>query len=446
MQKNTTDRQLRTDNAALNLVELLDAHADDLGLTDAQLYFEFPILKDLEGVVVISKVLIVSREHGIVAISTENTATPDSLYRELKGLDEELDHLFSLLFSRLVRNKALRKSKTELAFPTNTAIYAPFVSADVHNTHTESLVIFTARQILDFFNRIRIASLDLALYEELVATVEGAKGLIRPKARDVDTTDVNSKGRLANMVEAEIASFDQRQKLGYMAVLDGLQRIRGLAGSGKTVVLAMKAALTHMRNPESHILYTFYTKSLYQHIRRLITRFYRQFEDKDPDWNYLKVMHAWGGYNNEGVLFNACKSHDVEPLTYSDAYKGSSVDPFGYACRRFLNTVKRTSFVFPTYEYVFIDEGQDFPAAFIELCIDLTVNNRVVFAYDDLQTIFQARTPSIGEIVGTDVEGNPLVELTEDIVLYKCYRNPREIIVCARLRVWHIQFPHSSDA
>ncbi len=83
-----------------------------------------------------------------------------------------------------------------------------------------------------------------------------------------------------------------------MAVLDGPQRVRGLAGSGKTVVLAMKAALTHLRYPDAIILYTFYTKNLYQHIQRLITRFYRQFDDRDPNWSNLRIMHAWGGGSN----------------------------------------------------------------------------------------------------------------------------------------------------
>src|SRR5207244_4454545 len=112
---------------------------------------------------------------------------------------------------------------------------------------------------------------------------------------------------------------DQRQKHGSMIELDGLQRIRGLAGSGKTVVLAMKAALTHLRDPEARILYTFSTKSLYQHIQRLVTRFYRQYDDRDPDWTRLKIMHAWGGRNTPGVYYDACVASGVEPMRYTEA-------------------------------------------------------------------------------------------------------------------------------
>ena len=41
-----------------------------------------------------------------------------------------------------------------------------------------------------------------------------------------------------------------------------VQRIRGLAGSGKTVVLALKAAYLHAQHPEWRIGVTFNTRSL----------------------------------------------------------------------------------------------------------------------------------------------------------------------------------------
>jgi superfamily I DNA and RNA helicase len=129
---------------------------------------------------------------------------------------------------------------------------------------------------------------------------------------------------------------------------------------------------------------------------------------------------------SEGVYFNACKANNIAPVTLREA-RSQSQDPFDYACSTLLNTAN----VRPVYDYIFVDEGQDFPASFVQLCLRLVDGGRLVFAYDDLQTIFQATTPSINEIVGTDKEGNPLTELTEDVILYKCYRNPREILVCA---------------
>lgn len=425
MEINLTTRKLTSDKAANDLVNFLSEDQEDLLLTEAELYYDFPILKDLDDDIVISKLLLVSPNHGVILFATSNATSHQNVADEINKLDAELENIFTLLYSRLIRNKALRKSKKELAFATNSMIYAPRVD-DKAGIQSDSELAVNRVQLGKLLEDAQTFPVDNHIFSELTATIEGAKGLLRPRLRTIPANNLTSKGYLANGVEAEIASFDQMQKKGAMVVLDGLQRIRGLAGSGKTVVLAMKAALTHLRNPDAKILYTFHTRSLYQHIQRLITRFYRQFDDKDPDWNQLQIIHAWGGKNTAGVYYNACIQGRVQPLTYSQAI-GMSANPFDYACKTLIETAQPN----PDYDYVFIDEGQDFPASFIQLCIKLTLENQVVFAYDDLQTIFQAKTPSLIDIVGKDSQGHPLVELTDDIVLYKCYRNPREILVCA---------------
>ena len=191
----------------------------------------------------------------------------------------------------------------------------------------------------------------------------------------------------------------------------------------------MKAALTHLEYPEAKILFTFYTKSMYQHIRRLITRFYRQFDDMDPDFERIRIIHAWGGRNNAGVYYETCLAHKIDPRTYPDAARNrGSKQAFDFVCTEFESEVTDIK---PMYDYTFIDEGQDFPASFIRICSKITSMERVVWAYDDLQTIFQLSAPSPAEIFGVDSSGKAKTEIKEDLVLYKCYRNPREILVCA---------------
>lgn len=426
METNLDEKRLRSDPTVWEIINYFQENEHVLGLEEAQLYYDFPILKDSDDRVVIAKILLLSPNHGIIAISTLTTTSVANVGNELKWADTGLDHVVSLIYSRLIKNKSLRKSRTELAFPTNTILFAPNLEEYPDDVDLEAGLIINFKQIESKLQNCRIASSSSFDYNELVATIEGTKGIIRSTPREVENLDSRSKGVLANKIEAEITRFDKRQKNGAMVVLDGLQRIRGLAGSGKTVVLTMKAALTHLRYPDANIVYTFYTKSLYQHIKRLITRFYRQIDDKDPDWSRLKVIHGWGGYRGEGVYFNACMANNVTPITLGEA-KSRGADPFDYACKVLLANAS----IQPAYDYVFIDEGQDFPASFIQLCIRLADKNRVVFAYDDLQTIFQASTPQLKDIIGTDEKGNPSVELTQDVVLYKCYRNPRELLVCA---------------
>ena len=269
--------------------------------------------------------------------------------------------------------------------------------------------------------------LSTPLYYEIKSTIEGSKALIKTKIRE--NVEQNSKGDIVNHLEKEIASFDQYQRSAYTSFINGVSRVRGLAGSGKTIVLAIKAALTHLKYPNAKIAYTFYTKSLHQHVKRLITRFYRQFEDKDPDWEKLDILHAWGSSYTNGIYYNACKANDISPLSFSFAAgQSSKSNAFEYVCDDFLLKAKTSNFV---YDYIFIDEGQDFPPAFLKLCLNITKEKRIFWAYDELQTIFQPKSPTAGDIFGLNDKNEPTIEFEEDIILYKCYRNPREILLVA---------------
>jgi superfamily I DNA and RNA helicase len=85
----------------------------------------------------------------------------------------------------------------------------------------------------------------------------------------------------------------------------------------------------------------------------------------------------------------------------------------------------------PYFDYIFVDEGQDFPSSFMQLCHKFAHGGRFVVGYDDLQTIFQARTPDSGQFFGVNEKGEPRDAFEEDVVLHKCYRNPREVLLTA---------------
>jgi len=223
-------------------------------------------------------------------------------------------------------------------------------------------------------------------------------------------------------------------------LLAGPERIRGLAGTGKTIVLAMKAAQLHLDDPTRSILYTFYTKSLYDLIKRAITRFFRHYKDSDPNWEKIQILHAWGGSSMPGVYHRACLDNGVAPLRWSDVSNRN--DPFGFICGELVANTK----IKPAYDHVLIDEGQDLPEKFFRLCFQLTPGDRdeknIVWAYDELQNIFNVKVRSPQELFGTDSKGEPLIDLerasaklpnylSNDVVLHKSYRNPKEVLVAA---------------
>lgn len=413
--------------AAKNMIEHLQRNADRLDLTDAEIYYKFPFYRSDDGVLVTCSILLISPNHSVMVIGTSDCTTATAR-EQLTEAARELDEAYGHIYARLVKNPLLRQGKRELAFSVETVIYAPFLDAQPKGLELDPTlilapsdldVILTDHNFRETYNPV--------IFHEIQATIQGAKGLLRPQRRAIDPSQPTSKGALASRLEAEISAFDLQQKQSYLIDFQGPQRIRGLAGSGKTVILALRAALLHLANPDARVLYTFYTKSLYQHIRRLITRFYRQFDEKDPDWERVLVLHAWGGHSAPGVYSEACKAYGVPAMSYPEAAGHPSKEPFDHACSFLL----KHPGIEPTYDYILIDEGQDFPHSFLKLCQRLVVNERFVLAYDELQTIFQKRPPTIAEVFGVDDEGSPNLELDQDLVLKKCYRNPREVLVCA---------------
>lgn len=426
MKVNLTDKRIKENGTINSLIHYFSTNSKILNLDNACIYCDFPVYKDLDEEIIIAQFLLVSNYHGIVLFRISEDVKNDEFERQLDNYSKELDNLYSIIYSRLLRNKELKNDRTSLKFKISSIIFSPLLKAKFSSTITVDSLIFTNyKQIEDYLKGNNVELINEITYSELIATIEGSKGIIITKARE--NVKVNSKGQAVNELEKEIARFDEFQKIAFSGMVNGVSRIRGLAGSGKTVVLCLKAAITHLRNPNSKIAYTFYTKSLHQHIKRLITRFYRQFDDKDPNWDNLEIIHAWGSSYNHGVYYNACSANNIQVLSYSEASLISK-SAFSSACDDFLG---KCNDPIKSYDFIFIDEGQDFPTSFLKLCIQIAKNNRVVWAYDDLQTIFQAKAPTPIEIFGADEKGNPKIDLDEDIVLYKCYRNPLEIIVVA---------------
>lgn len=424
MNINLSDKRLKESGAIYEFINFLKTNQERLNLAKSNIYCDFPVYKDLDDDIIIAQILIISDFHGLIIFHLSDIVKKEEFESEISKTLSKLDNLYTIIYSRLLRNKELKNDRTTLKIPIHSCIFTPLITEEFTFESGDSQYIRNYKEIEPYF-RSHENKISEDIYIELKTTIEGSKGLLKSKLRE--NIKENSKGEAVNQLEKEIAQFDEYQKSAYSSILEGVSRIRGLAGSGKTVVLALKAALTHLRYPNANIIYTFYTKSLYQHIQRLITRFYRQFDDKDPDWSKIEIMHAWGSSNAPGVYYNACSLNNVPYLSYTSAAYISK-NAFSAACDDFLNKVHSP---IQTYDYVFIDEGQDFPISFLKLCIEITKEQKVVWAYDDLQTIFQAKAPSPQEIFGVDKDGNPKIDFDEDIVLYKCYRNPRLVITVA---------------
>lgn len=249
--------------------------------------------------------------------------------------------------------------------------------------------------------------------------------------------DPTHRGELYEHVMKGLRGLDEQQQEIGMLVPPGPQQIRGIAGSGKTILLAMKVARTHEKYPEMDIALTFQTKSLYDQLTDLVERFYQRFANEEPDWDKIDIIHAWGGSESgAGIYYNISQALGREHRTLYDARETfpETEDPFDACCGELLEEEP----IPHLYDAIFIDEAQDFGPNFINLCLEaLDENQRLVWAYDEAQSLSSLTAPSPTNIFGTDENGEPVLDLRgsyargiqKSHVMRQAYRSPRSVLM-----------------
>jgi len=249
-------------------------------------------------------------------------------------------------------------------------------------------------------------------------------------------TKKKALGEVVRELEKHIALFDIDQESAAKKIAPGIQRIRGLAGTGKTVLLAMRAAEIHRRYPDKKILFTFNTQSLYNQARKLITNFYRFRASDDPNWEMLHIRHAWGGRNRPGVYYDLCGRQGTTPLTLNDVKHIRSKSPFQICCESAL-----TNPILPEYDFILVDEAQDFPNEFFQILRRLAFPPfQICYAYDELQSIYSWEIPKTEDMFGLDENGKPYVvfdgedypgNIEKEFILNRSYRCPQPVLMLA---------------
>lgn len=386
---------------------------------DGILYIGYPILFTAGQSVVIDA-LWISEKNGIIIFDLID-GFPKSTMDEIITYQNSL---FDKIEAMLVGYPHLKKSR-KFVGKIDVITFAPLnPSVDFENkiANTQD----NLNTIIDSLEDWKESTEELYLAK--ISIVQSVINLKSAPKRIISKVD--SKGSTIKKLENSMSTLDADQEKAVIESYDGIQRIRGLAGSGKTVVLALKAAYLHALHPEWNIAVTFNSRSLKKQFIDLLNIFSIQRTGYAFDQNKVHVIHAWGSSSQgAGIYYNSCLSLNKTFLSVNDAKKyqentnGSSSDSLlEVVCKKLLNETKDNK---PLYDVILVDEAQDLSVSFLKLCFNiLDKNKRLVYAYDELQKLDEGSSlPKPLSIFGQ--------EATNDTILQVCYRNSRPILVTA---------------
>ena len=407
------------------LDELISRQTDLSGC----LYIGYPIISTVEGPHAIDALLVTADKGIIVFDLIEGTDSGDYGSRQ--------DDSANRLEARLRVHRELTRRR-DLLIPIYTISFAPGI-ADPTSCAEDGYPLANSLSLMFELDRFRWKDADGKVYGHALSAIQNIS-TIRKSSRYRTITREDSRGAKLRRLENSIATLDNDQSRGVIETVEGVQRIRGLAGSGKTIVLALKAAYLHAQHPDWRIAVTFFTRSLKGYFHRLINTFSLQ-TGEEPDWNRLRIVHAWGApgsADRNGIYYEFCRTHGVEYLDFAAARKKFGRDrAFVGACQRALDQAGEEK---RRYDAILVDEAQDFSPPFLRLCYKLLKDpRRLVYAYDELQSLSGESLPPSEDIFGRRADGSPRVQLghakgngsQDDVIFERCYRNSRPVLVTA---------------
>ena len=296
---------------------------------------------------------------------------------------------------------------------------------------------------------------------ELLLAVIGGTTVLRRSPREIETIAKKGKTRssIVNILRERLYEIDLQQLHIGNEIPPGAQRIRGIAGSGKTVLLCQKAAHMHLKHPDWDIALVFFTRALYSQIEFLVDQWMRHFSCGDVGYkdnitsnSKLQILHAWGAKKRDGFYRNICRKHGIKPLNVSDTTYRQPNEGLADICKQLLEEVE----IEPMFDAVLIDEGQDLVVEGNELkyedkeviywlaykslrsCdLEHPEQRRLIWAYDEAQSLETQKIPTALQLFGSDptlkriVTGIHKGGIKKSEIMHRCYRTPGPILTAA---------------
>ena len=285
---------------------------------------------------------------------------------------------------------------------------------------------------------------------DLWLSVLGGTALYTPTYQKLACSP-QSRRKIIQQVRSRLSEIDLHHERIAKQIPPGMQRIRGIAGSGKTVILCQKAALMSVKHPRWQIALVFFSRSLYDAITQQVDKWIAYLTcDRlryDPQTSNLKILHAWGSKEQPGFYSTICRAVGTTPLSVPFTISKKPNEALAEACVQLLDNKT----IPPIFDAVLIDEAQDLMAqwkyrdkqAFYWLAYQSLrpVNpihpqqRRLIWAYDELQSLNGLNIPEPVELFGEDlghlVTGQYNQQINKTEIIANCYRTPHQIIITA---------------
>ena len=378
------------------------------------LYIGYPILFTGRESITLDA-LWISERYGVIIfdfdetkLETDRTEIQDKLYKNLESM--------------LIRYPSLNMRRE---FLVNIEVISFCPNITNLEPESEPYIITREENLRTILTKLQTWS-NNDKYKTVLSIIQNVIHLKHRAIRD-NVTQPSSRGGILQGLEKEISNLDAAQERAVIEFHEGVHRIRGLAGSGKTIVLALKAAYLHTQYPNWKIAITFHTRSLKEQFRELIERFCIEKKGEIPDWNKIDIIQAWGGRQSSGIYYQYCIENCIEFMAYGEAksYKFRNNLPdkteFETVCDLALEHSTKEP---QLYDAILVDEAQDLSNSFLKICYKmLQPPKRLIYAYDELQKLNEGSPLKSPQQLFGD-EG-------KDTILKKCYRNSRPILVSA---------------
>lgn len=425
---NTVEFTRGTNGKPVASAALEDCLANTIGL-DGSCFFGYPLIATPEGKYFVDATFL-NPDKGVILFDIVEG-------QDLGGYADRQDDLVNKIESKLKLHKDLMKGR-KLLPQLHVITFAPSL-INLASHAQEGYPLANEHNLASLIQSLEWDNADDEIYRLTTSAIESLSSIRKSRSKR-EVTRVDSLGAKLKKLEDSIATLDYRQNRAVVETVEGVQRIRGLAGSGKTIVLALKAAYLHTQQPDWRIAVTFNTRSLKGQFKRLINNFCIEQSGEEPDWTKLRILNAWGapgGAERDGMYYEACRQSgaDFYDFRTASSHFGGSNRAFDGACKAALSKINKSLDV---YDTILVDEAQDFSPSFLQLCYAmLKTPKRLVYAYDELQNLSGTSLPPPEDLFGTDEEGNALVSFVgdhqqrRDVILQKCYRNSRPVLVTA---------------